>query len=152
MRYDGEKKNNFREESRVVRISCFLPPTDAVASPPRARSDLYRGLRDTWRHTRRIYGRTERTRAGDLPGGWILPGWSTRSLRESAHGDGIYSLGSPFATLEPLILPVGREILLEGAFTASDCGTRASPHPYRRQSNIRRTPRQVARVYKQVGE
>lgn len=34
-----------------------------------------------------------------------------------AIAETIYSLGSPFATLEPLILPVDREIL-EGTLTA----------------------------------
>lgn len=47
---------------------------------------------------------------------WILPVNRPRS-RESALAETIYSLGSPFATLEPLILPVDREIL-EGTLTA----------------------------------
>lgn len=55
-----------------------------------------------------------------------------------------YSLGSPFATLEPLILPVGRETL-EAISLFPVCGTRVASLY---ESSIRRaTPER----YKQVG-
>lgn len=60
-------------------------------------------------------GKFERTESTQSLEGWTLPG-SPRS-RESALAGTIYSLGSPFATLEPLILPVDREIL-KGSLTA----------------------------------
>lgn len=79
-----------------------------------------------WRVTLGRFGRAEST---ESPEGESPPPWGSPRPHESALADAIYSLGSPFATLEPLILPVDREIL-KGKSLLPDCGTHASPHSY----------------------